>query len=504
MVAQKYSSPFIFSWHHSLSGNMNFLNSYHSVRDTAHHKVLGTIIGSALGDTIGLYTEFLPAAAAETVYPTRRFTLSPTPTPFYADGHRDRFSSAAWTDDTDHALLLVLAYLHNKGDLDTLPRDFASRLAIWAVQGLRCLDRPPLGIGKTIGLVVCDSKFPSSPEKVALAQWIRLGKRPAANGSLMRSHPLGLMAVPLPLDETFDLAARISKTTHPDPRCVVACCAAVAIVRGIVRGEVRREVDVDGLLEQAFEYVAARSDLYNPEREDGMRDHESSVELLHENKEVLAVDRLLDHEEFSKHVHAQSFQDLQLDDAMTMGYVYKCLGSAVIALRQVIRLTGHTMVTPTKPFTSPKNLQSADPRDWTNELPFEQIITELTMSGGDADTNCCVAGAFVGAWVGYDGLPLHYREGLSHRDWLKAKTEKLSRRIGILENCEKVELTDSDTAPDGGKPLMTQEELERRDMKFVEDMLCRAAQRRGKDDPRKENPRGLVGWIKTAVRGRPA
>jgi ADP-ribosylglycohydrolase len=482
---------------------MNFLDSHLFVRDTSHQKVLGAIIGSALGDTIGLYTEFLPASVAETVYPTRRFTLLPTPTPFYADGHRDRFSSAAWTDDTDHALLLVMAYLHSKGNLDSLPGDFASRLAIWAVQGLRCLDRPPLGIGKTIGLVVRNSEFPSTPEKVALAQWIRLGRRPAANGSLMRSHPLGLMAVPLSLDETFDLAARISRTTHPDPRCVVACCAAVAIIRSIVRGEVRREADIDCLLEQAFQYVATRPDLYNPEQEDSMRNNENSVGFLHENKAVPEVNQLLDHEEFSKHVDAQYFQDLQLDDSMTMGYVYKCLGSAVIALRQVIRLTGHTIVTSTKSFDLPKKLQSTEPQKWTNESPFEQIITELTMCGGDADTNCCVAGAFVGAWVGYDGLPVHYREGLSHKDWLKAKTERLSRQIGILENYGEVELTDPDTAPDGGKPIMTQEELERRDMKFVEDMLSRAAQRRGKEKARREHPRGLVEWIKSAVGGRP-
>src|ERR1700709_1145696 len=99
-----------------MSINMDFLKLHPFIRDTAHQKVLGTIIGSALGDSIGLYTEFLPASAAEKFYPTRRFALFPTPTPFHADGHRDRFSPAAWTDDTDHALLLLLAYLHSGGN----------------------------------------------------------------------------------------------------------------------------------------------------------------------------------------------------------------------------------------------------------------------------------------------------------------------------------------------------------------------------------------------------
>jgi ADP-ribosylglycohydrolase len=463
-----------------MADNMEFLNLHPFVRDTAHNKVLGTILGSALGDTIGLYTEFLPASAAEKLYPTRRFTLLPVPTPFHADGHRDRFSPAAWTDDTDHALLLLLAYIHSNGNLEAITGDFASRLAIWAAQGLRCLDRPPLGIGKTIGLVVCNAKFPSDPESIALAQWLRLGKRPAANGSLMRTHPLGLMAVPLSLQASFDLAARVSKTTHPDPRCVVACCAATAIVRGIVRGEVRGEADIDGLLQAAFDYVVARQDLCNPGQEEN-------------TEELIDASKLLDHEEFMKHVQAQHFKDLQLDDAMAMGYVYKCLGSGILALRQTIRMTQkYTAVS--KPLNE---------SDWTSELPFERIITELTMCGGDADTNCCVAGAFIGAWVGYDGLPIHYREGLAHKQWLMTKTEKLSRLIGVAEMYGEPEQPEKDTAPDGGKPLMTQEELEIRDMKFVEDMLSRAAQRKDKENqPRKEKSRGLVGWMKATASGR--
>jgi ADP-ribosylglycohydrolase len=57
----------------------------------------------------------------------------------------------SWTDDTDHALLIVLSYLHHDGKL--LPDDLAARLRTWAEQGLRCLDRLPLGLGRTVGRV---------------------------------------------------------------------------------------------------------------------------------------------------------------------------------------------------------------------------------------------------------------------------------------------------------------------------------------------------------------
>lgn len=58
------------------------------------------------------------------------------------------FDQASWTDDTDHALLVVLSYLRNEGEV--LPEDFAGRLRSWCEQGLRCLDRLPLGLGRTV------------------------------------------------------------------------------------------------------------------------------------------------------------------------------------------------------------------------------------------------------------------------------------------------------------------------------------------------------------------
>jgi ADP-ribosylglycohydrolase len=63
-----------------------------------------------------------------------------------------------WTDDTDHALLIVLSYLHH-GYLDAT--DFAWRLQFCVEQRMRCLDRLPLGLGMTVGRV-------SSPQSSSL------------------------------------------------------------------------------------------------------------------------------------------------------------------------------------------------------------------------------------------------------------------------------------------------------------------------------------------------
>jgi ADP-ribosylglycohydrolase len=476
-----------------MAANLKFLSLHPFVRDTAHQKLLGTIVGSALGDTIGLYTEFLPASAAREAYPTRRFSLLPKPTAFHADSHRDRFAAAAWTDDTDHALLILLAYLHSGGNLDALPLDFAARLAIWSTQGLRCLDRPPLGIGRTIGLAARDPNFPSNPEAVATEQWLRSGRRAAANGSLMRTHPLGLMAVPLARDAAFALAARMSRTTHPDPRCVVSCCAVVALVRGIVRGEVRTEADVDELLQAAFDYVATEPRLRYPDLDN------TGQNASDDRKSGEGSDELQDQSEFSRYTSAHDFLALQLDDAMSMGYVYKCLGAAVFALRKAMRLTKSGASFARGDSASSQEQQCQEGH--TGSVVFEEIITELTMLGGDADTNCCVAGALIGAWIGFDGLPTHWVGGLAHRGWLIAKSEGLSRLIGIKERGEaEEELPDADTAPDGGKPLMTLDQLKKRDLEFTEAMLKRRARR---EEETKEGgqrkPHGLDKWIKMAT-----
>lgn len=479
---------------------MTFLSLHPVVRDTAHQKLLGTIIGSALGDTIGLYTEFLSASVAEKLYPSRRFSLLPTPTPFHADGHRDRFATAAWTDDTDHALLLLLSYLHTCGDLDALPTDFASRLAIWSTQGLRCLDRLPVGMGKTISLAVYDPNFPSDPEAVALKLWFRTGRRAAANGSLMRTHPLGLMTVPLSCEAAFEYAARLSRTTHPDPRCVVACCAVVAIIRGILRGEVRGEADVDVLLEAAFKYVSERQDLCDPRLEESKKT-ELENDSHDDDAEDGGTNQPLDHATFLRHVQAREFTDLQLDDAMSMGFVYKCLGAGILALRRAMRLTRASIIFAESSSTTYKESQQAG--DHVGAVAFEEIITEITMLGGDADTNCCVAGALVGAWVGFDGLPEHWLGGLQHREWLVSKSERLSRLIGIMEQSTEEEQPDSDTAPDGGKGLLSREELEKRDLKFVEMVLKKAEERRQREKSRETRTSGLGKWIRAVTTRKP-
>lgn len=280
------------------------------------------------------------------------------------------------------------------------------------------------------------------------------------------------MCVGKPLVETFRIAAQISRTTHIDPRCTVACCATTALVRGLLRGEVVDETGVDSILDQAFSYVHGNESLRNPGHED------SAIPPASKEQD----EALLDRDEYVKNTRETHYSDLELDDSQKMGYVYKCLGSAVLALRLAMRAT----ISKTLSMSATRNL-------------FEETITDLIMQGGDADTNGCVAGALLGAWLGYSRLPGHWLQGVHHHDWMLWKCEALSRQIGIggelLEELEK----SADTAPDGGRGLFSEKELNDRERALLEKMLLKQKARREAQEMGNGKPsnRGIGGLLKS-------
>lgn len=410
------------------------------VRSALRDHTVGAIIGSALGDAVGLYTEFLSADQAAISYPSRTFTLaSPNPTPFKLDTHRSPKSPGDWTDDTDHALLLLLSYLHtasiNGADPLPTPSDFASRLRIWVQQGLRALDTMPLGLGRLVGTVVATKNFAEEPEQVAREYWKRPGRRVAPNGSLMRTHPLGLMCLFRGEEETFAVAAKISRVTHYDPRCVIACVYGTALVRAVVRSEILMEEDINLLLRKVVVWYAGQPEV-GPE----------SLEL--------------DLAELEKHVKAESLDVLQLDEREAIGYVYKTLGAGVLLLRMAIRKTRESY----------RSLLM-------RVAMFEELITDLIMREGDADTNACFAGALLGAFLGYEALPDHWKHGLRHEQWLIGKAEALCQVLGLADGHYDGQ-EDKDTYPDGGRGFVSEHEMEGRWMvlqqtafKKIEDAL---------------------------------
>ncbi len=278
--------------------------------------------------------------------------------------------------------------------------------------------------------VVLDPSFLRPQSDAAYRYWVNTNRTVAANGSLMRTHPLGIMCIILEPEERFKIAKDYSIVTHVDPRCVVACCINTALISEIAWGRVVKESDVDKIINDAFAWTEKR---YRPGP-----DNEPTP---------------LDRQEFDRHVFATDFEFLQLDDSMKMGYVYKALGATILCLRLAIR--------------------QPDRRAHI----FETLITDLIMLGGDADTNACCAGAVLGAWVGYSNLPAHWRDGMMHGKWLRRKTDAVWQYTSVGDGSYRG-FNDPDTLTDHEKGLLTRETLEKREMKLMEKILLKDKERR--------------------------
>ncbi|KAJ7177027.1 ADP-ribosylglycohydrolase-domain-containing protein [Mycena filopes] len=400
----------------------------------------GALFGSALGDAIGIFTEFMTEAQALEAYGSSpNITLVPPETKMHNDTHRCRFESRAWTDDTDHAILIMLSYLRNR---ELSPNNFAARLHSWCSQGLRVLDRLPMGLGKTVGSVVFSPAFLSAPTATALAHWEKTGRTLAPNGSLMRTTPIGVICIPQTEEQTFAAAILMGGTTHADPRCALSVAIVSALIRALCLGEVSDAEGVRAVIERAWGYV----------------------------QRTLPAEHfaLLDKDEFEKHAYADSLASLVLADR-AMGYVYKCLGAALWCLRRVL----------------------------TRQDTFRSVMTTLIMCGGDADTNGAVAGALVGALVGYAYLPAEWRDGMRHADWFGGKVRAVCAVAQLRDDVKYDEADgerDRDTEMDGGKGFLTEEEMKKREMGIMEKMLLSEKERREKAEAKVKAQAKSSGW----------
>ncbi|CAO2653676.1 Nn.00g030870.m01.CDS01 [Neocucurbitaria sp. VM-36] len=457
------------SFEESPNDTLPFVDTHPFVRQAAVDKIYGCIIGSALGDTIGLYTEFLTKAQAAQVYPERKFQLVDPAAKVHPDGHRTRFSSCAWTDDTDQALLIMLGYLHAYTStpqpltVDELSRDFAARLRIWISQGLRALDRHPCGIGALVGSTVGAKDYLDDPLGTATERWVKSGRYQAPNGSLMRTHPIGVIGVGMSEEQTWQLSVGVGRTTHVDPRCVVSCCIEVALIRGLLRGDILSEDGVDACIERSCDWVRNQPELMNPGLDGELTQDE--------------IERHLNRKEFDRYVFAKTLEELQLDEHNKIGYVYKCLGSALVLLRFAMRRNAVL-------------LEAGRPSN--TETCFEEVTVNLIMEGGDADTNGAAAGALLGAYLGYARLPSHWTLGLAHNEWLIQKTERLILATGVIDGSLGPE---KDEASDGGVGLLNDKELEHRWALLVADMATKMQEAKEKASKGREKKKGITAWF---------
>lgn len=176
--------------------------------------MLGCLYGQAIGDALGLGTEFMDKDEVCKTYPNGLCKYEH----IIQDAHRRRWPIGAWTDDTDMMLCILSSFEDGKFNVQKVAQNFKD----WA-------DCEPMGIGAHTFKVLAMGDYVEKHDECSRLWWELSRKSSAANGALMRTSVVGLAT-----ENVAEQAEAICKLTHYDPRCVGSCVIATLIIHNIV------------------------------------------------------------------------------------------------------------------------------------------------------------------------------------------------------------------------------------------------------------------------------
>lgn len=312
---------------------------------TSFDRARGALLGLAVGDALGTTLEF---TKPETVpFPS----LAPGPHTGITGGGPFDVAPGQVTDDTQLACCLAASLVASDG-FD--PADLAQRYVAWADHAF--------DVGSQTGAAISLLYRGASPLEAGRAVWLANDKRPAGNGSLMRTAPIGVFFAE---DPPARRAASLgdSEITHYDPRCSLACAVFNASIAASLAGIASVESLV---LAAEAEILPAAARLRAAHAED-VADIDAAVVALHED---LAAARRPDPQ-----LHRQGL------------HLHQTQGFVRVALRLAYWELLHA---PT----------------------FEAGLLDVVNRGGDADTNGAITGALLGSFHGAAEIPAMWRDAV--------------------------------------------------------------------------------------------
>lgn len=238
-------------------------------------RMLGCLYGQAIGDALGLGSEFMSKDEVGKSYldGLKRYDQ------IIQDAHRRCWKRGAWTDDTDMMLCIMSAFEDGRFNMQRVARNFKD----W-------FKGDPMGIGSHTYKVLCMGDYVAQPEVCSKLWWDLSGCESAANGALMRTSVVGL--APCDVEKQ---AVDVCKLTHYDPRCVGTCVIASLIIHELVWND--RELtqeDMKALGEKYDERI------------------EEWIDLAFQNEDISALD---------------------LDEPASIGYTLRTFAGALWSLR---------------------------------------------------------------------------------------------------------------------------------------------------------------------------
>ncbi len=173
----------------------------------------GLMLGLAVGNALGVQTEFWDAEEIVAAHPAGLREIDPAE------------HLHPWDDDVAQAAVLAEAMLAGNGRMTC--EDLARRLTAWFDDNAR-------GIGNLTYRLVESWKRGVPAADAARHAWEEIHPRAAGNGAVMRCAPVALRWHGNG-DVLVEESARSCLVTHYDPRCVMSCLAfnvALAVTLG--------------------------------------------------------------------------------------------------------------------------------------------------------------------------------------------------------------------------------------------------------------------------------
>ena len=363
-----------------------------------NNSIKGVIFGQAIGDAIGLATEYMTKKQVEQNYPNiNLFNFDD----IIQDYHRSTWKKGDWTDDTDQMIVIIKSIIQAK-KVD--PLMFAELFDVLLQKGLpECDDLKCHGPGDTTNMWWGDPYSITNPQLAAIRTNIYSPYYPMNNaspGAIMRTAILGTF-VHTNYDTVVTNAMNIASTTHSSPKSVYSAMIATYLVARIINDKINN-VTIDiywvrQIISDAIEFTKPYLISYF----DNLckKIEEIKISLPNKNDPFDQVLKENINQYYSKFLRENEPQKI-IKEVEVLQYIWD------INLLELDKNSQYTFKQLGCVFWA---LQEA-----LNEKSYHEIISRITREGGDADTNCAVVGGVIGALFGYEKLPESLKSNLAY------------------------------------------------------------------------------------------